>query len=142
MLYAQAISGSQGAARFLSPDKPSAAADIAVSIMEKKLKAYLNFNQTYPGFGGLLPWFNANEQELSPTADWVDRIPALDNGCVALHIRKKNSRLITYMISIVSYYGLSMVQSRHSKRARKSHIGISASSGQNGLTTQKRPLQR
>ena len=82
MLYAQAISGSQDAARFLSPDKPSAAADIAFSVMEKKLKAYLKFNETYPGFGGLLPWFNANEQDLSPTSDWVDRIPALDNGYV------------------------------------------------------------
>jgi hypothetical protein len=82
MLYAQAISGSQGAARFLSPDKPSAAADIAVSVLEKKLTAYLNFNATYPGFGGFLPWFMSDEQDLSPTWDWVNRVPALDNGYV------------------------------------------------------------
>ena len=80
MLYAQTISGAQDAARFLSPDNPSAAADIAVSILEKKLKAYQSFNQTYPGFGGFLPWLNANEQDLSPTSDWVNRVPALDNG--------------------------------------------------------------
>ncbi|OIW24776.1 putative GPI anchored protein [Coniochaeta ligniaria NRRL 30616] len=80
MLYAQAISGSQGAARFLSPEKPSAAADIAVSVLEKKLTAYLNFNETYPGFGGFLPWFMSDQQTLSPTWDWVNRVPALDNG--------------------------------------------------------------
>jgi len=80
MLFAQAISGSSDAARFLSPDKPSAAPQIAVNILTTKLETYLKFNETYPGFGGLLPWFTASSQEISPTWDWVNRIPALDNG--------------------------------------------------------------
>ena len=84
MLYAHAISGSADAARFLSPDKPSAAPMIAADILEVKLKTYLKFNETYPGFGGLLPWFaNAEGSDsIDPTWDWVNRVPALDNGCV------------------------------------------------------------
>ncbi|KFZ20061.1 hypothetical protein V501_00321 [Pseudogymnoascus sp. VKM F-4519 (FW-2642)] len=82
MLYAHAISGSADAARFLSPDKPSAAPKIAADILEVKLKTYLKFNETYPGFGGLLPWYaNAEGSDsIEPTWDWVNRIPALDNG--------------------------------------------------------------
>lgn len=80
MLYAHAISGSAEAARFLSPRDPSAAPGIAASIMELKLQAYLGFNETYPGFGGFLPWFTSSSQDLSPTWDWNNRVPGLDNG--------------------------------------------------------------
>jgi hypothetical protein len=80
MLYAHAVSGSSQAARFLSPDHPSAAPKIAVSIMETKLQTYLKFNETYPGFGGFLPWFTSSTQDITPTWDWVNRVPALDNG--------------------------------------------------------------
>jgi hypothetical protein len=89
MLYAHAISGSADAARFLSPEKPSAAPKIAADILEVKLKTYLKFNETYPGFGGLLPWFSNAEgsDSIEPTWDWVNRIPALDNGFVPLFCR-------------------------------------------------------
>jgi hypothetical protein len=60
MLYAHAIAGSPQAARFLSPDNPSAAPNIAISIMTLKLKTYLQFNETYPGFGGFLPWYTGD----------------------------------------------------------------------------------
>ncbi|KAJ6097338.1 hypothetical protein N7499_001712 [Penicillium canescens] len=80
MLYAHAVSGSSQAARFLSPDHPSAAPKIAASIMETKLQTYLKFNETYPGFGGFLPWFTSSTQDITPTWDWVNRVPALDNG--------------------------------------------------------------
>jgi hypothetical protein len=80
MLYAHAIAGSQDAARFLSSANPGAAPDIAASIMKTKLDTYLRFNQTYPGFGGFLPWFMSDSQEITPTWDWVNRVPALDNG--------------------------------------------------------------
>lgn len=70
MLYAQAISGSKGAARFLSPDDPKAAADVAMSILSVKLQTYLKFNETYPGFGGHLPWFSPDKQDIAPTYDW------------------------------------------------------------------------
>lgn len=84
MVLAHAISGNPLAARFLSPDKPERASDIAYEIMEKKLQTYLSFNQSYPGFGGFLPWFLSNETTLRPTWDWVNRVPALDNGQVSL----------------------------------------------------------
>lgn len=80
MLYAQAISGSKEAAQFLSPEDPSAAPDIAVSILETKLQTYLRFNETYPGFGGLLPWIYSNTMDIEPSSDYVNRLPGLDNG--------------------------------------------------------------
>lgn len=80
MLYAHAVAGSAEAARFLSPDHPAAAPQIAASIMETKLQTYLKFNETYPGFGGFLPWFTSATEDLTPTSDWVNRVPALDNG--------------------------------------------------------------
>jgi hypothetical protein len=83
MLYARAIDGSPEAARFLSPNKPKHAPKIAFSIMEKKLKAYLRFNETHPGFGGAIPWMTTSEQDITPTYDWVNRVPALDNGYVS-----------------------------------------------------------
>ncbi|POR36978.1 Uncharacterized protein TPAR_02821 [Tolypocladium paradoxum] len=80
MLYARAIAGSPEAARFLTPDKPSAAPGFAASILEKKLQTYLRFNATYPGFGGFLPWMTTSSNDVEPTPDWVNRVPALDNG--------------------------------------------------------------
>lgn len=82
MLYAHAVAGSREAARFLSPQDPSAAPGLAVSIMERKLRTYLRFNETFPGFGGYLPWFTSTEQDLTPTADWNNRVPGLDNGYI------------------------------------------------------------
>lgn len=81
-MYAKAIAGSQKAARFLSPDKPKKAPEIAVLIMEKKIETYLKFNETYPGFGGFLPWMTTSEQDVTPTWDWNNRVPGLDNGFV------------------------------------------------------------
>lgn len=80
MLLAQALSGSQDAARVLSPSNPSQAQDAAFKMMQQKLQTYLEFNRTYPGFGGFLPWYNNTFASLAPTNDWVNRVPALDNG--------------------------------------------------------------
>jgi hypothetical protein len=80
MLYTHALSGSPDAARFLYPQNPSQAPNIAFGVMKLKLKTYLKFNETFPGFGGFLPWFTADEIDLKPTYDWVNRVPALDNG--------------------------------------------------------------
>ena len=82
MLYTHAIAGSPEAARFLSPTDTAAAPEIAASIMQTKLQTYLKFNETNPGFGGFLPWITADSQDLTPTWDWVNRVPALDNGYV------------------------------------------------------------
>ncbi|KAA8641777.1 endo-beta-1,2-glucanase [Aspergillus tanneri] len=67
-------------ARFLSPANPGAAPDVALSILKAKLNTCLRFNNTYPGFGGFLPWFTADIRDPAPTSDWVNRAPALDNG--------------------------------------------------------------
>jgi len=80
MLYAHAVAGFSEAARFLSPDHPAAAPQLAASIMETKLQTYLSFNEAYPGFDGFLPWFTSDTQYITPTSDWVNRVPALDNG--------------------------------------------------------------
>lgn len=54
---------------------------MAIDIMSRKLAAYQAFNQTYPGYGSFLPWFLQNgSQPLNTTSDWVNRVPALDNG--------------------------------------------------------------
>ncbi|EPS34573.1 hypothetical protein PDE_09537 [Penicillium oxalicum 114-2] len=80
MLYAHAISGSADAAQVLSPNDPSSAPEIAASIMDLKLQTYLRFNESYPGFGGFMPWFTSTSQDLTPTSDWNNRVPGLDNG--------------------------------------------------------------
>jgi len=80
MLYAQAIAGSEEAARFLTPGNLSSAPAFAASIMETKLKSYQQFNQTYPGFGGYLPWIKTNEAQVTVADGWNDRVPGLDNG--------------------------------------------------------------
>ncbi|KAG9251090.1 putative GPI anchored protein [Emericellopsis atlantica] len=80
MLYARAVEGSHDAAQFLSSRHPKKAPKIAFDIMEKKLETYLKFNETHPGFGGALPWFKADIQDIVPQPDWVNRVPALDNG--------------------------------------------------------------
>ncbi|KAF8960660.1 putative GPI anchored protein [Flammula alnicola] len=53
----------------------------AVRDFQQKWATYSTFNQTYPGFGGFLPWFaHSGATPLAPTWDWVNRVPALDNG--------------------------------------------------------------
>ena len=80
MVYAQAISGSKSAARFLTPDNLHSAPEVAASIMETKLKTYTQFNESYPGFGGFLPWIKSNDTNIKPQTDWDNRVPGLDNG--------------------------------------------------------------
>jgi hypothetical protein len=84
MLYSHALAGSHHAAQFLSPNNLAQAPDIAFNIMSLKLKTYLRFNDTYPGFGGFLPWYTGDTVDISPTWDWVNRVPALDNGYILL----------------------------------------------------------
>lgn len=80
MVYTHALAGNKNAAAFVYPQNPSDAPEWAAAILNTKLQTYLAFNQTYPGFGGFLPWFLANETAIRPTGDWVNRVPALDNG--------------------------------------------------------------
>ena len=52
----------------------------AVSLLERKIKTYENFDQDYPGYGGFLPWVAVNNGVVTPTWDWTDGVPSLDNG--------------------------------------------------------------
>lgn len=80
MVYAHAIAGDSNAARFVYPWATDDAPQWAAAILTAKLRTYLAFNETFPGFGGFLPWFLANETSIRPTSDFVNRVPALDNG--------------------------------------------------------------
>ncbi|KDQ24590.1 hypothetical protein PLEOSDRAFT_1078667 [Pleurotus ostreatus PC15] len=80
MVYTHAIAGDKRAARFLSPLVPELAPQIALDVLSKKLASCQEFNSTFPGFGGFLPWFTHGDVPLQPTWDWVNRVPALDNG--------------------------------------------------------------
>lgn len=80
MVYAHALAGDARAGLFLSPRDPKQAPEKAAQILKTKLQTYLKFNATFPGYGGFLPWFLANETDIQPTSDWVNRVPALDNG--------------------------------------------------------------
>lgn len=80
MVLANALAGDASAARVVSPNSPEAAPEIAYGIMQTKLKTYLAFNNSFPGFGGYLPWYNNTYPTIEPTSDWVNRVPGLDNG--------------------------------------------------------------
>ncbi|KAF8178917.1 putative GPI anchored protein [Pholiota molesta] len=86
MTLAHVIQGTPGAVRWILAAQGGgadveAARKIAISILQKKWNTYSTFNQTYPGFGGFLPWFaHSGPTPLAPTWDWVNRVPALDNG--------------------------------------------------------------
>lgn len=83
MMYAKILSGDPLAAYFLSDEgNVEEAKSQVMGVLRTKLEVYTRFNTTFPGFGGLLPWFYSNETDLRPTSDWVNRIPALDNGQV------------------------------------------------------------
>lgn len=80
MVYAHAIAGDLCAAQFVYPGAVEDAPLIAAGYLSLKLRTYLKFNETYPGFAGFIPWFLANGTDIEPTSDWVNRVPAVDNG--------------------------------------------------------------
>lgn len=84
MVYAHAIAGNSLAARFVYPSYPGQAQQWAIGMLTAKLEAYTAFNQSFPGYGGFIPWFYANETAMRPTVDWENRVPALDNGYVTI----------------------------------------------------------
>lgn len=62
MTLAHVIQGTPGAVRWILAAQGGgadveAARKIAISILEQKWSTYSTFNQTYPGFGGFLPWY-------------------------------------------------------------------------------------
>ncbi|KAK4688414.1 hypothetical protein P7C73_g1696, partial [Tremellales sp. Uapishka_1] len=81
MIYALALSGNRDAQIWVCSADPDSSANKVYNILKTKLATYQQFNQTFPGFGGLLPWYaNNGSMPLTPTSDWVNRMPSLDNG--------------------------------------------------------------
>lgn len=75
----KAILGHPYAATVVSKDNPEKSEEIVISILEKKLESYQKFYETYPGYGGFMPWYYIKE-EVTPTDNWFGRVPGLDNG--------------------------------------------------------------
>jgi len=80
MVYAHAVAGDLRAAQFVYPEALVDAPLLAAGYLSLKLQTYLKFNDTYPGYAGFLPWFLANGTYIEPTSDWINRLPAVDNG--------------------------------------------------------------
>ncbi|KXN83534.1 hypothetical protein AN958_01243 [Leucoagaricus sp. SymC.cos] len=88
MILAHVIEGKPGAVRWIlsglgddDAGDTEKARTVALAILQKKWESYNQFNKTFPGFGGFLPWFAHSEfTPLIPTWDWNNRVPALDNG--------------------------------------------------------------
>lgn len=94
----------------------------AVDVLTRKVATYRAWNQTFPGFGGFLPWVNVTATNLTLLDGWTNRVPALDNGewfwglvAVAhmLHVRgfedvaTQYDELIAYLVSTAQtvFYG-------------------------------------
>lgn len=80
MLLTHALAGNPQAAIFVYPANPSEAANLAFGILTKKLSTYIQFNTTYPGYGGFLPNFEIGNTSISPANDSNHKVSALDNG--------------------------------------------------------------
>ncbi len=82
VLY-KAIAGDETAQRLISPDAPERAAEIALQVLDRKIRSYRDFDRRHPGFGGFLPWYRIEGGRVEPLADWTSRVPGLDNGQLA-----------------------------------------------------------
>lgn len=90
-LLARAVEGDPLSLSFFAHSCPSPPpCDVyqhVISLLRAKAATLSRFNAEYPGYGGFLPWFqiNVNDRSLgiSPTDDWQNRVPALDNGQMA-----------------------------------------------------------
>ena len=56
-LLVKGLEGHPLAGLLISPEDPSKAPQIAVGLLEKKLRGYQAWNRKYPGFRGYMPWF-------------------------------------------------------------------------------------
>jgi len=51
-----------------------------LSMLKTKLQSYEAFDNRYPGFGGMLPWFRVTDQGAELLNGWTNTVPSLDNG--------------------------------------------------------------
>ena len=53
----------------------------ALELVKKKIDTYETFYKKYPGFGAFLPWIQIYDNgTVTPTWDWSNALPSLDNG--------------------------------------------------------------
>jgi hypothetical protein len=79
-MIAKALSGDEYAQLFLSPDDPSLAPLLSISLLQRKLTTLERWNEEMPGFGGFLPWFFNYDSGIVPANGWDSSVPSLDNG--------------------------------------------------------------
>lgn len=80
------------------------------TLLKEKAANYEKFNDMYPGFGGFLPWFALDGKgSMTPTWDFQNKVPALDNGemlwaafAVAQALREKHPE----QMSLIASYDL------------------------------------
>jgi hypothetical protein len=79
-ILTKALAGDPRAALVMAKGDTKKAAAEAARILERKMDSYEKFNKEQPGYGGFLPWFKVGGESLSPTPDWENQVPGLDNG--------------------------------------------------------------
>ena len=53
----------------------------ALAVLRSKVRTMERFHERFPGFGGFYPWTAFDGLgNMTPTWDWVNRVPSLDNG--------------------------------------------------------------
>lgn len=53
----------------------------ALDVLQTKVTSFERFHSRFPGFGGFFPWVAFDGKgNVTPTWDWQNRVPALDNG--------------------------------------------------------------
>jgi len=80
MMLALSLSGNEYARIFVSSSNVSAADEVALDLLERKMGSMEAFDSQWPGFGGFLPWFFNYDAGLVPANDWYNSVPSLDNG--------------------------------------------------------------
>ena len=75
-MLALALFGNPYATAFIrAQSNTSSVVDAVVSIMERKMDTYEQFNATYPGFGGFMPWVFVNDSGIYPDgSSWANQV--------------------------------------------------------------------
>ena len=73
MMLAKALQKNEYALQFVCNDCGNSTAqyNYALTLLERKITTYEQWNMNYPGCGGFLPWYDANSTGLSPNEGWV-----------------------------------------------------------------------
>ena len=78
-LCVKAISGDPYCAILFAGGDKEKAKEKAVEILTGKMDSYMAYYRDYPGYGGFMPWYYIQDK-VTPTNNWMDYVPALDNG--------------------------------------------------------------